>query len=99
MSNLKTEIQPDLHVLVVCDSPINMSFEVTVILNQILDYIAAYLIPVRNFHYIFNALYPPDPCGHQHFSFPFRLVMLEGWPHSELRLRGTFSCFKIYFHI
>jgi hypothetical protein len=99
MSNLKTENQPNPHVLVVHESLINMSSEVTTILNQILDYITAYLIPVCNFHYIFNTLYPPDPCGHQHFGFPFRLVMLEGWPHSELHLQGTFSCFKIYFRI
>jgi hypothetical protein len=95
MSNLKIEIQLDLHVLVVHESPINMSSEVTIILN----YITAYLIPVCNFHYIFNTSYSPDPRGHQHFSFPFRLVMLKGWPRSELCLRGTFSSFKIYFRI
>ena len=86
MLNLKIEIQLDSHALVVHESPINMSSEVTVILDQILDYITAYLIPVCNFHYICNALYPPDPHGHPHFSFPFRLVMLEGWPHSEFCL-------------
>lgn len=87
------EIQLDSHTLVVRETPINMSSEVTVIRNQILDYMTAYLIPIRNFHYIFNILYLPVLRAHQRISFPFRLIMSEGWPHSGLRLRGMSSCF------